>query len=144
MVLITIWNSPKIAPLNWGYPIRMKKSISIVLLVTILLQSCVAYQKTSVSLNEAHDSKGMVKVTDTRGESFVFNYIELRDSIYYGTNKEVTIRLETSQITGIYLKDNNKSKTQTVIFWISFSVLLVAGMMALFVGMLKALEDEVK
>ena len=118
-----------------------KQPISIALLVTILLQSCVAYQNTSVSANEAHN-RGKVKVKSNRGISYEFSNIEMRDSIYYGVNEEVNIPLVPSQISGIYLKDNGKSKTQTAIFWVSFTVLLVVGSLLLLVAGLKELEKD--
>ena len=90
----------------------MKKSVSVILLATILLQSCVAYQKSSVSLSEAQN-QGSVKVTTTSGEQFEFTNIYVKDSLYYGVAKTQDLLLDTSQIINIYLKDVKKSKSYT-------------------------------
>lgn len=92
------------------------------------MPSCHAYYGTSVSLNEAYD-KGRVKVKSTQGKRYWFTNIELRDSIYYGVNKQSDIRLETALIEGIYLQDNKKSKTQSIIA----GVVVIGGFLALFV-----------
>ena len=86
-----------------------KQLISIALLVTILLQSCVAYQKTSVSLNEAAN-KGQVRVYNNMGERFVFAKINLRDSVYYGVKGSKETTLYAAQISGLYLHDIDASK----------------------------------
>ena len=62
----------------------MKKSISTVLLATILLQSCRAYYPSSISLKEASEKHDKVKVTTTQKDKFHFDRIHLIDSVYYG------------------------------------------------------------
>ena len=109
----------------------MKKSISIVLLATILLQSCVAYQKTSVPINEAQD-KGPVRVSYTNRKDASFVNIILKDSIYYGISsyKHISEKpLDQVQIDGIYLKDLEKSKVQTIFLAATLTIFLV-----LFIG----------
>ena len=101
-----------------------KQSISIVLLATILLQSCVAYQKTSVSLDSAVD-KGKVKVVKTSGNEFRFKNIYIKNNIYYGDAKTQEIRIDTTQIKNIYLKDRKKSNKRTVL--VALSPLIVYG-----------------
>ena len=91
----------------------MKKSVSILLLVSLLFQSCVVYQKTSVSFNEAIDN-GNVKVVDALG-THKYKSIELSDSIYYGFSKDINndekkTPIDTAAITAVYLKDIKKSK----------------------------------
>ena len=89
-----------------------KQVISIALLATILLQSCVAYQSTSRSINEAKNM-GKVKVISTVGNNQSFKNIYLKDSIYFGLRGNQEIRLNPAEISGIYLKDYKKSRTQT-------------------------------
>ncbi len=104
----------------------MKKSISIILLATILLQSCVAYQKTSVSLNEAYD-RGKVEVINNVGKSTRFTNIILKDSIYYGinsANRFVEEPLDSLNISAIYLQDIKESRINTWI-GVSLSVILI-------------------
>jgi len=109
----------------------MKKSTSIVLLATILLQSCVAYQKTSVSLEEAAN-KGNVKLIGTDGNVYEMRNIEMQDSIYYGfIGKEKTLIAEAS-LAEIYLQDKKKSTRWTVLgITIPIVVLLVVFIVVL-------------
>jgi hypothetical protein len=117
----------------------MKKSISIVLLATILLQSCVAYQKTSVSLNEATD-RGKVLLIDTHGSAYHLQNIEMEDSVYYGfIAKERTVLYE-AQFSGIYLQDNKRSKTQTVIVVVGLVVIIGVLVVAAFAAMFNELN----
>ena len=92
----------------------MKKSVSIVLLATILLQSCVAYQKTSVSLNEA-TNKGKVKLIDANGRVYAALNIEMQDSIYYGFIAKEKIVISEASLSEIYLQDKKKSAWMTVL-----------------------------
>ena len=102
-------------------------TIPIFLIGILFLQSCSAYYGTSVSLSEAHN-QGQAKVTSTRGVSYVFLNIELRDGVYYGLSEKYNsnIRLDSALITSINLLDIRKSKTQTTVFNISiFTGILV-------------------
>lgn len=102
----------------------MKKSISIILLATILLQSCVAYQDISVSLNDAYD-RGSVEVINSSGKSTRFTNIVLKDSIYYGinsANRFVEEPLDSINTTAIYLQDIRDSRINT---WIGVSLSVV-------------------
>ncbi len=108
-----------------------KKSISFVLLAVILLQSCVAYQKTSVSLDSAVD-KGKVKVVKTSGNEFRFKNIYIKNNIYYGDAKTQEIRIDTTQIKNIYLKDRKKSNKRTVLLALS-PLIVYATYAAIFV-----------
>ena len=107
----------------------MKKSISIVLLATILLQSCVFYQKTSVSLNEAQN-QGWVKVKNSYGNRFEFKNIYIEDSVYYGVHRPVDIRLDSGSISGIYLQDKKKSTWLTSFAVVApiILILVIAGL----------------
>ena len=109
----------------------MKKSISILFLVTILLQSCVVYQKTPVSINEAYKRGSRVKIISKLGESYIFNGIYIKDSIYYGVEGDNLVRLDTAQISGIYLQDNKKSKNQTKVVSGGVPIVLVVVLTAL-------------
>lgn len=92
----------------------MKKSASFVLLAVILLQSCVVYQDTSVSVNDAQN-QGATKVLTTYGTEMVFNNMYIKDSIYYGVYQSQEIRIDTTQIKNIYLRDKKKSNKRTVL-----------------------------
>jgi hypothetical protein len=102
----------------------LKKSVSFVLLAVILLQSCVVYQQTSVPLDGAVD-RGKVKLVNTSGNEFRFKNMYIKDSIYYGDSKSQEIRIDTTEIKNIYLKDRKKSIKRTVL--IALSPLIVYG-----------------
>ena len=108
-----------------------KRSISILLLVTILLQNCSIYEKTSVSLNDAQNV-GIVKVIPTYGQKIYYKNIELRDSVYYGIamkDKNGITLLYQAQISSIFIKDLKKSKRLTIIMAIAVPVVIV-GLLA--------------
>ena len=118
----------------------MKKLISSFLLVIILLQSCVVYQKTSVSLEEAVD-KGKVKLITKKGEKVKYKKIIQKDSIYYGFDlkklknvdgvfewNEITYQLWDTEIESIHIKDKEKSTTRTIFLVLgSIPVVLILG-----------------
>ena len=112
----------------------MKKAISIVLLTTILLHSCVVYQKTPVPLSESYD-KGKVKVITKTNKKLKFKKIIQKDSLYYGFNRkklkndygefewvEITKKLNSDEVKAIYLKDQNGSTTATITFTILIAI----------------------
>ena len=102
----------------------MKKSISIVLLATILLQSCVVYQKSPSSIEQAYD-KGKVKVVNTVGTNFVFENMVMDGETYIGLDGKERIKIDTTQVSAIYLKDVKKSKNRTIFFAISPAIVFV-------------------
>lgn len=101
----------------------MKKLVSVFLLATILTQSCIVYQKTSVSINEALD-KGNVKVTNNLGQYRQFKNIYLEGGIYYGIVQPpfwgidipFTIAIDSANISDIYMKDIGKSNNKSLVF----------------------------
>ena len=102
----------------------MKKSFSIALLIIVLLQSCVVYQHTSVPLDDAQN-QGKVKVATTYGTEMKFANLYFEDSLYYGVAGTQKIRLDTTQILSVYLKDIKKSKTHTILLAISPAIIFV-------------------
>ena len=119
-----------------------KQLISIVLLATILLQSCVAYQKTSVSINEAFE-KGSVKVISTDGGKKKYMNITMEDSIYYGFGTWGWVRLDTNYISKIYLEDIKKSKkNKSAVIAVTVTVVVLVVVVGLVIWFLKALEEE--
>lgn len=117
-----------------------KQLISITLLATILLQSCVAYHSTSTSINEAK-YMGKVKVISTVGNNQSFKNIYLKDSIYFGMRGNKEIRLNPAEISGIYLKDFKKSRTQTNVLVVGIVTALgVVALVAVVAGMAAMVE----
>ena len=77
------------------------------------MQSCVAYQRSTVSINEAYN-KGRVRVTTTQGNKVRFSEILIKDNNYYGLRGTKLTRLDNGQILAIQLQDMKKSKSQTI------------------------------
>ena len=110
----------------------MKKSISIVLLATILLQSCVVYQKAPVPISESIE-KGKAKVITKTGTKFKFKNIILEDEKYFGIQGKNKILIGTEGISAIYLKDINKSETLGALIGVGFTVaIIVVGFLFIF------------
>jgi len=103
-----------------------KKSICLVLIVVITLQSCSVYKKNSVNLNEASDAKSKVLVTRTNNEKIRFKKIVQIDSSYYGikhaNGEEIKIPLKESDIKSVRVLDKTNSTVETI--------LLVLGILA--------------
>jgi hypothetical protein len=114
----------------------MKKSISILLLTSLLLQSCVVYHSNAVSLKEATES-GEVKIVIDSAE-YTYNNIERIDNEYYGLEKEEKhinkYLLDSANVTAVYLKDMKKSKRKSIGLTIGvgfgLGVLIVLGIAA--------------
>ena len=95
-----------------------------------------------MSLNEAHD-KGRVRISYTNRRDASFGNIIFKDSTYYGipVPKHISEKpLDPDQISGIYLKDIKKSKTQSLIFGITSATLFIVLLGALILTGL-ALQD---
>ena len=99
----------------------MKKHISIILLATILLQSCVVYQKTTVPINQAVNH-GKAKLISTTGNIILIKNIEKVDSTYYGDLGTYKLRIPPDDVEAIYLKDKKKSRMISLII---FSTVIV-------------------
>ena len=105
------------------------------LLAVILLQSCVAYQKTPVSLKEA-ENMGKAKVVFTSdstkkwltSEQILYpkNIISKEDAYFIEKGKH-SVPLDTAAVQSVYLKDVKKSKRQTIAAIILPVVLIPVG-----------------
>ena len=111
------------------------KSISILLMVLITLQSCVVYYSETASVDEAVQSANRVKVVTTSNDIHKFKKLQKEDEKIYGItkansstakkfsdqetteiigSKNVSILLSDTQITEIYLKNKTMSTVLTV------------------------------
>ena len=101
------------------------------MLIVLLIQSCVAYQYTSVPLSDAYD-KGNVMVISQEDKKYWFKKIDLIDSIYYGFYEkktgdewvDIAIPLSDDKVT-VYLKDKKNSNWRTAVFIISSSSIVI-------------------
>ena len=121
-----------------------KKTISIVLLATILMQSCVVYRKSPTSLDYAVNT-GRVKVKSKSGQKFIFKNIIVRDSIYYGVKGKKEETLYEAQILGVYLHDTetSKMKSNNLEKWgAGIVILALLGGIIFVVLLINVLEDS--
>ena len=87
----------------------MKRAIPISVIATLLIQSCVIYQKTPVVLEEAVEHGRVMVITDS-GQGYEFRKImKSDDQLYLGVNKGDTLNLSNELISEVYL--NNKALT---------------------------------
>jgi hypothetical protein len=108
----------------------MKKSVSIALLGIILLQSCAAYNKRPVRLNEAA-YRGKVRVIYKSGEGFKYDFISTDDNNYFGVKGKNKTQIDSVQIWSVHLKKKNKSiaPTDGVAGGVLIVVLIGAGVL---------------
>ncbi len=72
-----------------------KPKISYCLILLMLLQSCVVYQKSSVSLSNAHN-EGKVKVISQEGENYWFQKVYLKTAPTTGLSRKKFILSSSS------------------------------------------------
>ena len=98
----------------------MKKSVPLVLLATLLLQSCVLYQTTPIPLSES-TNKGKVKIVMTNGEKVALKHIEydFLNGTYWGLKKRYSMdhryKIDPTQVAEVYLISKHDSRTATFI-----------------------------
>ncbi len=111
-----------------------KKTIYSVSFLLIVFQSCVVYQKTPVSIQKAYNqgkakisithttdvtyNNGVVKAAKSNADLYYKNII-LEDGFYYGIYENRKIKIDTTAVLAIYLKDIEKSKKST---WQLFTI----------------------
>ena len=107
------------------------KPIALVLGILILLQSCVAYKSTSVSLEKAVQSEKKAKIETKGNESLKFQRISFEEGKYYGVKKVkgeiVKIELDSYGIKKVMLHD----KTKSIILSIGIPLAIVIGVLAI-------------
>ena len=99
------------------------RTISLFFLTLRLLQSCVAYQNTPVSLLQAEESKKRVKMKTSSNETYTFKQIILEEGQFYGLKKEkrelVKIAIYDAGTNEVFLHSKSKST------WITLTVIVV-------------------
>jgi hypothetical protein len=99
----------------------MKRQITIFILVNILLQSCVVYQKSSVSVDDAAN-KGKVMFENNEGKKIYLNNIIYEDGAnyinedgtYYGIwDNNQMVPMNSIDSSDFYLKDIKASSNRT-------------------------------
>tara|TARA_R110002096_G_scaffold431988_1_gene647981 strand:+ start:214 stop:609 length:396 start_codon:yes stop_codon:yes gene_type:complete len=112
------------------------KTIALFFMALTLLQSCVAYQKTPVSLRQAEQSKKRVKMKTSANQTYYFKQIVSEEEQFYGLIKEkrelvkVTISDYGNNEVFLYSKSKSTWKTIGTITVPVIVVLLIAGISA--------------
>ena len=95
------------------------RTIALFFMSMILFQSCVAYQKTTVSLQEAEQSKTRAKVHTSANQTYYFNQIVLEEEEFYGLKKVngkiVRIAIHTNKANKVFLQSKRKSTWATIV-----------------------------
>ena len=118
------------------------KHLAILFATLILFQSCVVYQKTSVSLEQAAKAEVKVKVITKAKETYKFHHIGFEDGKFYGEQKitgykNVIIPLQDNDIYKVLLKNKNHSTMFSIglpIISILAFIALVASQVSFSVG----------
>jgi len=92
----------------------MKKSLSLFLIATIVLQSCYVYQKTTVPITRATNN-GRVKIINDSGEEYQLKEIILDDGEYFGDYRGKLILINTPVEKQFYLLDISKTESKTAL-----------------------------
>ncbi len=99
------------------------RAIAFFFLTLTLLQSCVAYHMTPVSLQQAEQSKKRVKMKTSTDQTFKFKQIVLEENQFYGLKKEkgelVKVAISDYGTNEVFLHSKSKST------WITLAVIAV-------------------
>ncbi len=106
------------------------KTITIFFFINTLLQSCVVYQNTPVSLVEAEQSKKRVKIKTNSNRTYRFEQIVLDQEQFYGLKKEKgeMVRIVISDYNEVFLQSKRKSA------WTTIAVIAVPTITAVIIG----------
>ena len=104
----------------------MKKLIPILLLLSLLIQSCVVYQKTSVSAQKAY-GYGRVKVENNDGTNEKYRNIRLLNGVFNGVKGKTEIPLDLEKIKAFYLEDFSKTRIANVVLILIAIPVVVIG-----------------
>ncbi|HSD13048.1 MAG TPA: hypothetical protein VLB74_00215 [Flavobacterium sp.] len=111
------------------------QTISLLLTLIFLFQSCYVYQKASINPDKAVAANGRMKVITTDNKKYKFLKIKKKDSTYYGITKMkgqiVNIPLEKENMKSIHPVNKTNSTILTV-----GTVLLSAGTVIIIIGIL--------
>lgn len=108
-----------------------RKCICVFLIFVFLLQSCAAYHKTPVTMEDAVTSKNKVLVITNNDTKLKFKKIELIDGKYYGIiededRKIIKTPLNESSIKAIRVLDKSASTWGTIGI-VTGSLLVIVG-----------------
>ena len=110
------------------------KPISYLLTFLILLQGCMVYKRTGVTLEEASKTEEKVKVEKIDGKKIKFSRImEGNDGIFYGIGEstsrswsDTSTLLNENDIAKVQIKDRKNSTIKSIILPVVIVGLLIA------------------
>jgi len=94
---------------------KRSQCLGILLVVVLLFQSCQVYKSKSSTLDEAVASNQRVKIHSISGERIKYKKIIKKEGLYYGLVKKDTVKINTSEIARLRLKDHALSTVYTVL-----------------------------
>ncbi len=118
--------------------LRLKTFYTTLLLATILLfQSCGAYYKSSIPIDEAVQRSKKVKVTTRDGDTFKLRRIELEGDQYYGIRKSgKRVELDAGQLARIRPFNTKKAIVLNVL--LAGTIVMTILTVVVFQGVAKA------
>jgi len=94
------------------------RTVALFFTALILLQGCVAYQKTAVTLEQAAQEQKKVKVNRTNNSTYTFKYITNEDGQFFGVKKKsgdiVKLPLLKDDIIKIRIQNKSASTWSTI------------------------------
>lgn len=94
------------------------KLITLFFIAIILFQSCVGYQGTSVSLEQAAREQKRTKIRSSSKKKHYYEKIVFEEGQFYGIKKlnknRVKIPLDTNEIDDVYIQSKSKSAWMTI------------------------------
>ena len=117
---------------------KYPRTICCLLIAMTLLQSCVVYRKTPISLEEASKQQIKTKIIKNNGEITKYKYITYEDGQFFGVREEFNDRVELiktplseQEIKMVLIKNNSASAWFTVGV-IAYSVFGLIGFIKFF------------
>ena len=94
------------------------KTIALFFISIMIFQSCVAYQSTSVSLEQAVQEQAPSKVNTIPNETLYFKQIVFEEGQFYGLKKAkgeiVKIPIDNNDVYKVFLHSKSKSTWATI------------------------------
>ena len=98
---------------------RRTGSIALLCGLAILLQNCMVYKKSSVTLEKAVQEQQKVRVEYEDYESYRYQKLISKDGTYFGVKKEkgelVNIPIDENRIVNVRLYNKSLSNTLTIV-----------------------------
>lgn len=112
------------------------KSMALFFMALTLLQSCVVYERTPVSLQQAEESKQRVKLKTSSNQTYNFQQIVREEEAFYGLKKEkggmARIAINDQVDHQVFVQSNRKSTWATVgVIGVPVIALVIIGRSAL-------------